>query len=78
MRPEKSADELEAMIMEEVRKHPDWNHVQGAVILPNIGAALHHANWKAGFTVAGSRIVPAEAEQFARVLSSQFDWDGTR
>lgn len=75
---EKSADELAEMIMQEVRKHSDWSHVMDAVILPNIGAAPHQANWKAGFTIDGPRTVPTEAEQIARVLSSQFDWNGQR
>jgi hypothetical protein len=78
MRPKKSAAELEAMIMEQARKHPDWSYVQGAVILPNIGAAPHQPNWKAGFTCSGPRIAPAEADHLATALSQQFDWDGTR
>jgi hypothetical protein len=78
MKPKKSAPELKAMIMEEVRKHPDWSYVSDVTILPNIGAAPHHPNWKFSFTHDGTRIAPPDAEIFARVLSSQYDWDETR
>ncbi len=78
MRPKKSADELAAMIMQEVRKRPDWSNVLDAVILPNIGADPHQPNWKAAFTMDGPRTVPVEAQQIARELSAQFDLDEKR
>jgi len=78
MRPKKSADEIAALIMREVRKHPDWSNVLEAVILPDIGAAANQPNWKAAFTMDGPRNVPAEAQQIARELSAQFDWDEKR
>jgi hypothetical protein len=78
MRPKKSADESVVMIMQELRRRPDWSHVQDVVILPSIGAAPHQPNWKVAFTVEGSRIRPAEADSFATALSQQFDWDEKR
>jgi hypothetical protein len=78
MKSKRSADELATMIMQEVRKRSDWSNVLDAVILPNISAAPHQPNWKAAFTMEGPRNVPPEAQQIAVVLSSQFDWDGTR
>ena len=78
MKPIKSADELSAMIMAEVRKHPDWSHVQDVVILPTVRAAPHQSNWKPAFTVEGPRIRPEEADFLAMALSQQYDWDEKR
>lgn len=39
MKPRKSADELVAIIMQEVRKRPDCSQVLDVMILPNIDGA---------------------------------------
>jgi hypothetical protein len=73
MKGKKSASELEAMIMQEVRKHPDWSHVQGVAITRSVQEAPHHASWGAAFIIDGPRIAPAEAFQLARELATKFD-----
>ncbi|MGY4350114.1 hypothetical protein [Bradyrhizobium sp. 187] len=78
MKPRKSADELVAIIMQEVRKRPDCSQVLDVMILPNIDGAPDHPNWKAGFTADGPSTAPAEAYQISRELSAQFDWDECR
>jgi len=73
MKEKKSADDLTAMIMQEVRKHPDWSHVLGVTVTPIAQAAPHHANWSVAFVADGPRIAPSEAFQFARKLGGKFD-----
>jgi hypothetical protein len=73
MKEKKSAGELQTMIMQEVRKHPDWSHVLDVAITQSVQTAPHHANWSVGFTCDGPRMAPGEAFQFARELSNKFD-----
>jgi hypothetical protein len=69
----KTAKELEAMIMQEVRKHPDWSDIQDVAAIPTVKTAEHHPNWQAAFTMAGHRVPPQKAFQFATELSNKFD-----
>ena len=73
MKEKKTANELQAMIMQEVRKHLDWSHVLDVAITQSVHTAPHHANWSVGFVCDGPSIVPGEAFQFARELSVKFD-----
>lgn len=73
MKVKRSASELEAMIMDEVAKHPDWGSIQGVAITRPVQSAPRHPNWRAAFVMDGPRIVSHEAEQFARELSGKFD-----
>jgi hypothetical protein len=60
-RETKTAEELETMIMDKVRKHPDLRDVQSVLIEENLEP--HPPNWKAGFVMDGSRNRPAKALQ---------------
>ncbi len=73
MKETKSASELQAMIMQEVRKHPDWSHIEDVAITQKDRTVSHHANWSVGFVCDGPRTAPEAAFQFARELSAKFD-----
>lgn len=73
MKEKKTATELQAMIMQEVRKHPDWSHVLDVAITQNVQTAPDHSNWSVAFTRDDLRAVPGEAFQFANELASKFD-----
>lgn len=73
MKENKSACELQALIMQEVRKHPEWSHVVDVAITQSVQTGPHHANWSVGFTCEGPRMAPGEAFQLARELASKFD-----
>jgi hypothetical protein len=60
-----TTSELGAIIMQEVRRHPDWSLVAGVVIYANAQAGPHHSNWQAGFSINGARIVPVDAQTAA-------------
>jgi len=68
----KSADELEAMIMQELRKHPDWGHVLSVSVEPS-GQQAPHPNWRAAFVADGERSTPGAAIQFAEILGAKYD-----
>jgi hypothetical protein len=71
MKGNKSASELEAMIMDEVRKHPNWSHVLSVSVDPSFQEAPH-PNWMASFVVDGERSAGA-AIQFAEQLGAKYD-----
>jgi hypothetical protein len=71
MKPKKSASELQAMIMQEVRKHPDLSDVQDVLIAEN--PEPHPPNWRPEFVMAGSRSRPPKALQIATELGWKFD-----
>jgi hypothetical protein len=72
MREAKRADELEAMIMQELRKHPDWGHVLSVSVEPS-GQQAPHPNWRAAFVADGERSTPGAAIQFAEILGAKYD-----
>ena len=69
----KSAIELRALIMDEVRKHPDWDDIVDVAIIQSIRSAPHHPNWDGAFTMAGQRIAPERAFRFVTELKGKFD-----
>jgi hypothetical protein len=71
MKEKKSAGELEATIMQEVRRHPDWSHVMSVSVDPSYQQAPH-PTWIAGFITDGARSAGA-AIQFAQGLAEKYD-----
>jgi hypothetical protein len=65
--------ELTSLIMEEVRKHPDWNDIMDVAIIPAIQSTPHHPNWDGAFTMDGPRVAPERAFRFVRELQAKFD-----
>jgi hypothetical protein len=55
----KSAAELKALIMREVKQHPEWNDIVD-VAITSTGPAQqpHQPNWDAAFTMSGPRVAP--------------------
>jgi hypothetical protein len=59
VKEKKSAKELEALIMQEVRKHPDLNNVQGVLVERKLEQDV--SNWKPVFVMNGPRNTPQKA-----------------
>jgi hypothetical protein len=73
VKEKKSIGELEAMIMHEVRKHPDWSHVLSVAITEIVRTSVDHANWTATFLADGARHTPSAARELVIALSNRFD-----
>jgi hypothetical protein len=69
----KIAADLVALIMGEVRKHPEWNDIMDVEIIPRVQHAPHHPNWDAAFTMDGPRVALEGAFRIARELPARFD-----
>jgi hypothetical protein len=68
----KSAKELQAMIMQEAQKHPDWD-IASVAISRHAQSFPHLPNWDAQFTMKGRNMAPPAARQFTTELSNRFD-----
>ena len=69
----KSRQELENIVMQEVRKIPDTDDIMGVTVTPRMQTALHHPNWDPAFTMDGNRIPPEPVLRMARELATKFD-----
>ena len=71
-REKKSAVELKALIMREVKRHPEWHDIQD-VAITRPERLPHQPNWDAAFRMTGSRATPEGAFRFAKELGTKFD-----
>ena len=70
----KTATDLTATIMQEVRKHPDCNDITNVAIIRPVQHAPGHPNWSFAWTRDHtSSLAPATANEIARKLQNQFD-----
>jgi hypothetical protein len=65
-REKKSAVELKALIMREVKRHPEWHDIQD-VAITRPERLPHQSNWDA------ARATPEGAFRFAGELGAKFD-----
>ena len=70
-RATKPPHELEAMIMTEVRKHPELSHVLSVHVGENLDPGP--PNWKPAFVMDGDRNTPQKAFDIATALGRDFD-----
>lgn len=76
MKVKKTADELRAIIMEEVAKHQDWSHIESVAITRSFSSDPNSPNWNPGFVCDTPKMAPGEAFIFARELGAKYDLDG--
>jgi len=50
----KTAAELVALVVREIREHPEYDHIAGVSVMPRIPQPLHPANWRVELSVSGS------------------------
>jgi hypothetical protein len=72
MKEKKSAAELKALIMRELRQHPEWHDIED-VAIASAAQPREQPNWDAAFTMSGPRSAPEGAFRFARELGAKFD-----
>ena len=69
----KTASELQGLIMQEIRKHQNWSHVHSVTIVSKIKSASHHSNWDVQFVIEDNRLVPGEVFHLVTHLQNQYD-----
>jgi hypothetical protein len=72
MKEKKSAAELKALIMRELKQHPEWHDIQD-VAITSAARPADEPNWDAAFTMSGSRSAPEGAFRFTKELGAKFD-----
>jgi hypothetical protein len=68
----KTASELQAMIMQELRKRQNWSYIHSVAIAPRVQNASHHANWDAQFVMEDNRLVPGEVFHLITHLQNEY------
>ena len=68
-----SQAELEALLMEQLRNHPECDHVNGVTISRPVQRTPDDPNWGAEWSVSGPKIVCQRAHEIERELQAQFD-----
>jgi hypothetical protein len=65
---------LSQLLLAEIRKRPDWNHIKGVVILPLGRTSLRQPNWQASTVVRGARFGRSlELDLIIADLQSRYD-----
>jgi hypothetical protein len=72
-RETKTREELTALLMHEMRQHPDCDHVVRISIDLATRHAPHHPNWTALWTVRGDEVVCPRALRIETDLQARFD-----
>jgi hypothetical protein len=73
IKPKKTESELQALLMQEVRKRPECQDVRGAAIIRPVQSAAHHPNWDTGWLMHGPGAAPLCASEIAQKLRHEFD-----
>jgi hypothetical protein len=69
----KTKNELEAIVMDRIRKNIDWIAIKDAVVTPLQRTAPHQPNWDAAFIVDGAALRPADAQHLITSLQNEYD-----
>ena len=69
----KTQDDLIALLMGELRKHPECDSVVRVTIIQPVQSAPHHPNWDVAWTVGGNQILCPAALRIASELQAKFD-----
>jgi hypothetical protein len=69
----KTAAELVALVVREIREHPEYDHIADVSVMPRIPQPLHPANWHVELSVCGSWHIPEGAYKIVERLQAQFN-----
>jgi hypothetical protein len=70
----RTGSELTAIIMQEIRKHPDCIDITNVAIIRPAQQIPHHPNWGFAWTRDyTATLAPVMADEIARKLQNQFD-----
>ena len=69
----KTHAELIALLMAELRKHAECDHIVRVAITQPVRSAPHHPNWDVAWTVGGNQILCPAALRIASELQAKFD-----
>ena len=69
----KTRADLLALLMGELRKHPECDHVVRAAITQPVQHTPDHPNWDVAWSVSGNQILCPAALRIASELQAKFD-----
>jgi len=71
-KPKRTDNELQALIMQEVRSCPECRNIKGVAIIRPVQMAAHHPNWDVSWSLDGPGVAPLSATEIAEKLRSKF------
>jgi hypothetical protein len=69
----KTEAELQSLIMQEVRKRPEFRCIQDVAITRPVQLAPHLPNWGYAWVVEGAGLRPREADAIPEKLQREYD-----
>jgi hypothetical protein len=72
-KPKKTEHELQVLIMNEVRKHPEFGNIKGVSIMRSEQSVAHHPNWSFAWTVNGPALASHKADEIPQRLQREYD-----
>jgi hypothetical protein len=72
-KPKKTRRELQALIMQEIRKHPEFCKIDNVAITRIVQPASHLPNWGFAWVMDGASLAPREADEIPQKIPREYD-----
>jgi hypothetical protein len=72
-KPTKTRHELQALIMQEIRKNPEFRNIGNVAITQPTQLAPHLPNWSFAWVLNGASLAPPEADEIPQKLQREYD-----
>jgi hypothetical protein len=72
VKPKKTEHELRALIMEEVRRHPQFSNIRSVAITRTVQSVAHH-HWGFAWIVDGPLPASHKADEIPQKLQREYD-----
>ena len=68
-----SIAKLATLLMHEIRKHPECDHVASVAFTRPLRVASHQPNWEPAFSCNGTKVAPRVVFDIATRFQNQYD-----
>jgi hypothetical protein len=72
-KPTKTRRELQALIMQEIRKNPEFRNIDNVAITRPIQSAPHLPNWGFAWVLDGASLAPRNAVEIVQKIQREYD-----
>ena len=72
-KPTKTRRELQALIMQEIRKNPEFRNIENVAITRPMQSAPHLPNWSFACVLDGASLAPSNADEIVQKIQREYD-----
>jgi len=72
-KPKKTRRELQALIMQEIRRHPEFRNIDNVAITRPIQSAPHLPNWGFAWVMDGVSLAPRDADEIVQKIQWEYN-----